>query len=722
MHRTLLGKVIARREGPRRSGGPAGRRRPPLGAEPLEDRVVPSTGLLDPSFGSGGIVLTPLGTSGALVHGVAVQPNGKIVVAGSAVAGGQDVFAVTRYNANGTLDSSFHHTGEALTPFGAAASAAYAVALQPDGKIVVVGMAGTHFALARYNADGSLDPAFGHGGQVVTAFTASTAFANAVALEADGKILVAGDADSSFAIARYNADGSIDTHFAFGGLELVHFNTGEADARGVALEPDGKAVVAGTVSNGYWNSFAVARLNADGTLDRSFGGWGGTTFSFAPNEAAAGLALPGGGKILVAGSNNGSFALARLNPDGTLDTSFNGTGEATTNFGGSYAQANSLALAVDGKILVAGTAYADDAQRFDFALARFNGNGTLDTGFNGTGTVTTDVGTDAEADALAVQGDGKVVLAGTASGDAALARYIPGPGAPAPTATRTALSSSADPAVFGEAVTFTAVVAPLAGGGTPAGTVTFLDGGTVLGTVPLVGGRAEWTTRTLAVGIHADVTASYSGGGGFAASTSAELGQVVDAAHTTTLVTAPNGPALFGQPLTLTARVGPVAPGAGVPTGVVVFLDGPRVLGSRRLVGGEATLTVQTPLSLGLHHIRAVYFGSADFTASMSPVLAEAVKAATTTVVAIAPGSTNGTAFMATVTAGDISVPRRTGTVTFKDGTTVLGTVPLGPTEQAVLTLASRLAAGRHTITASYSGDGDFLASISLPLVVVVGP
>jgi uncharacterized delta-60 repeat protein len=624
MHRTLLTKVIARREGPRRSGGPASRRRPPLRVEALEDRVVPTTGPLDPSFGSGGIVRTPLGTGSAVARGVAVQPDGKIVVAGTAVAGGQDVFAVTRYNANGTLDSSFNHTGEALTPFGTAASAANALALQPDGKIVAVGMAGTQFALARYNADGSLDPTFGHGGEVVTAFTASTASANAVALQSDGKIVVAGDADTSFAIARYNANGTLDSSFVYGGQELVHFNAGEADARSVAVGPDGKIVVAGTVSG--WpsanaNSFAVARLNANGTLDTTFGGWGGTTFSFGPNEEAADVALQTGGKILVAGTNNGAFTLARLNADGTLDRSFNGSGVNATNFGSSFAEASSLALDANGKILVAGTVYATDTQRFDFGLARFNGNGTLDTSFNGTGTVTTDVGADAEADALAVQGDGKVVLAGAAGSAVALARYVPNAG------TTVALSSSAAPALYGQAVTFTAVVTPQAGGGTPAGTVTFLDGSTVLAVVPLVGGRAQWTTSTLAVGIHAAVTASYSGSVGFPASTSAALKQVVVAAPTTTVVTAPNGPAQYGKPLTLVARVRPVAPGAGVPTGVVLFLDGARVLGSKQLVGGQASLTVRRLLRLGVHKIRVVYFGSTNFTASNSPVLLETVKA-----------------------------------------------------------------------------------------------
>jgi uncharacterized delta-60 repeat protein len=392
----------------------------------------------------------------------------------------------------------------------------------------------------------------------------------------------------------------------------------------------------------------------------------------------------------------------------------------TTNFGSRFAEASSLALDANGKILVAGTAYVDNTQRFDFALARFNTNGTLDTSFNGTGTVTTDLGADAEADALAVQGDGKVVLAGGAGSNVALARYIPGPG------TSVTLSSSADPALYGQAVTFTAVVAPQAASGTAAGTVTFLDGSTVLGVVPLVGGRAQWTTSTLAVGIHADVTASYSSGDS-PASTSAALDQVVVAAPTTTLVTAPNGPARFGQPLTLIVHVGPVAPGAGVPSGVVTFLDGARVLGSKRLVGGQAALTVRRPLRLGLHHMWAVYSGSTDFTASNSPVLAEAVvaqvlKTATTTAVAFAPASTQGTAFVATVTAGNTSLPRPTGKVTFNDGTTVLGTVSLGPTGKVVLTLPSRLAVGRHSVTAKYSGDGNFLASVSLPLVFVVGP
>jgi uncharacterized delta-60 repeat protein len=669
-------------------------------------------------------VVTPVGSAASGVRSVAVQANGKIVVAGFAYDGTKNDFAVARYNANGTLDATFNHTGEVLTPFGSTPSAANGMALQADGKIVVVGEAGNDFAVARYNANGTLDATFNHTGEVLTAFAGSTAFANGVALQADGKIVVVGQAGTGFGIARYNANGTLDSSFDRTGLDPITFGSDPSDANAVVVQPDGKLVVAGTVSQGSENYFAAIRLKTNGALDGSFNhGVGGVAVPMGGDASATGVQLQADGKIDLAGTSNGQFAVLRLNGDGSLDTGFNHTGEATASFGGSFATASGVALAAHGKILVAGTADDDNTQTLDFALAQFNADGSLDTGFNGTGKVITALGSDAEAAGLAVQGDGKVVLAGSSDGAFALARYVPGPGTPAPTATITVLSSSVDASVFGQSVTFTAdiIAAPGGAGGKLDGTVTFRDGASVLGTASVVDGKATWTTASLAVGGH-DITASYSGNGGYAPSSSAPFSQVVVAAHTASAVTSSADPLVFGHAVTFTAHVYPVAPGAGMPTGVVTFFDGATVLGSRRLSHGSATLTVWRPLGAGPHPIRVIYYGCTDFSGSTSPVMMQSVKAVSNTSLTLGPGPGTSMLLTAVVTSASSGTPRPTGTVTFKDGKVVLGTVHLSASGEAVFQLKSPLAVGAHSFTAAYSGDGDFFASISLPVGIVVDP
>src|SRR5262245_24661714 len=223
--------------------------------ELLENRLVPSAGALDPTFGTGGKVTTDLqGSSQDDGQAVAVQADGKIVVAGSFQ--GID-FAVVRYNADGTLDATFGTGGKVITNFGPGftTDAAQDLAIQSDGKIVVVGSStnsvGTDFAVARYNADGTLDASFGTGGLVTTNFGGTSLdAAQGVAIQADGKIVVTGSSNSAspqddFAVVRYNADGSLDTGFGTGGKVTTDFAGSIDDAFAVALQADGKIVAAG---------------------------------------------------------------------------------------------------------------------------------------------------------------------------------------------------------------------------------------------------------------------------------------------------------------------------------------------------------------------------------------------------------------------------------------------------------------------------------------------
>ncbi|WP_316785175.1 Ig-like domain repeat protein [Streptomyces sasae] len=280
--------------------------------------------------------------------------------------------------------------------------------------------------------------------------------------------------------------------------------------------------------------------------------------------------------------------------------------------------------------------------------------------------------------------------------------------------TTTALTSSPDPSVLGQPKVLTAAVSVVApGGGTPTGTVTFFDGATPIGTALLSGGIATITVSNLSVGSH-PLTATYSGSGDYNTSTSPVDTQTVAKANTATALTSAPDPTVFGQPKVLTATVTAVAPGSGTPTGTVSFFDGATPLGSAPLVGGVATLTTSS-LSVGAHPLTAVYAGTTDFNGSISPVDTQTVaKANTATALTSAPDPTvfgQAKVLTATVTAVAPGSGTPTGTVSFFDGATPLGSAPL---VGGVATLTtSSLAVGSHPLTATYSGSGDYNTSTS---------
>jgi uncharacterized delta-60 repeat protein len=419
-----------------------------LASSTLVTRVEATAGDLDPTFGTAGKVTTDFFDGDDDVFAVAIQPGGKIVVAGLAQISSEDSdFALARYNRDGSLDTSFGDDGKVTTDFFGFAEAAIAVALQPDGKIVAVGGTGFgfafDFALARYNRDGSLDTSFGDGGKVTTDFFGGADQARAVAIQPGGKIVVAGlvrlsSEDFDFALARYNRDGSLDTSFGDGGKVTTDFFGFSDTASAVAIQPGGKIVVAGSAqvsSEDY--DFALARYNRDGSLDTRFGDGGKvTTDFFAAVDNVTAVALQPGGRIVAAGgafniSTGNDFALARYNRDGSLDTSFGDGGKVTTDFFGfgGVDSATAVALHTGGRIVAAGAA-GGSSGILDFALARYNRDGSLDTSFGDSGKVTTDFfGGFDEATAVALQPGGRIVAAGFAvdgstDSDFALARYV----------------------------------------------------------------------------------------------------------------------------------------------------------------------------------------------------------------------------------------------------------------------------------------------------------
>src|SRR5213594_4481140 len=289
-------------------------------------------------------------------------------------------------------------------------------------------------------------------------------------------------------------------------------------------------------------------------------------------------------------------------------------------------------------------------------------------------------------------------------------------------ATSTVLNSTPNPSVFGQAVTLTATVAPvLADTIAPTGTVVFKDGATTLGVVTLVNGSASLVTSALATGAHS-LTASYSGDLEFSASTSAVRIQTVNPGQTTTTLTSTPNPSLAGQAVTLSTTVTAVAPAVGVPTGTVTFRDGANALATVALVNGSASLVTST-LTTGNHSLTAVYSGSANFLASTSLAVTQVVNSQTTTSLTAAPNpSVIGQAVTLTAVVSPVApgtgVP--TGTVTFRDGATVLGTVTLVNGSASLVT--SALAVGSHSLTAAYSGGGNFLASTSAIVIHTVNP
>lgn len=305
------------------------------------------------------------------------------------------------------LDYTFSGNGKVQTNFGTNGSdLAFAMAVQANGKIVAVGNTSGNngdFGLCRYNTDGTLDTTFGNGtGKVTTDFFNNSDYANAIAIQSDGKIVVVGtvgaviggtDLVPSFGIARYNTDGSLDTTFSGNGKVYYNFSGGDDEANAVDIQSNGKIVVAGRLS-GSSTRWGVARLNPDGSLDTNYGTAGHTTIVFAGSSAAWDVAIQPNGKILIGGTATPAdgisrFALIRQNSDGTLDTTFNGDGSVLTSFGEAN-QGRRFKLMSDGRIVLTG--YIGVNNITHCGVVRYNSDGTLDTSFGGNGKVVGPVG------------------------------------------------------------------------------------------------------------------------------------------------------------------------------------------------------------------------------------------------------------------------------------------------------------------------------------------
>ena len=338
------------------------------------------------SYENGSKAITPIGNSNDVANAAAIDPSGRVIAAGFSDNGSNKDFALVRYFGSSLgIDTLFGQNGKVTTDFGGN-DEAKAVAVQADYKIVVVGQTsingGAALVLARYNYNGSLDPSFGTGGRVILQ---SIQNPRAMAIQPDGKIIAAGNAPhtvapfgDNFALARFHQDGSLDTSFDGDGIAVTRFDFA-SQINSVALQPYGKIVAAGFTRNNTdtVSEFALARFNSDGSLDTSFDVDGKVTTSFDARSWATSVSVQRNGKIVAVGVslNNSTardFALARYNPNGSLDVMFDTDGKQTTDFFGNDDVAFAAAIQRDGMIIAAGSAWRNG--KTDFAAARYIGD------------------------------------------------------------------------------------------------------------------------------------------------------------------------------------------------------------------------------------------------------------------------------------------------------------------------------------------------------------
>jgi uncharacterized delta-60 repeat protein len=394
-----------------------------------------SAGALDPSFGSGGIVISSLSAQEDRAFAAVLQPDDKVLVGGGLQSSpGSFDFVVARYDATGALDPTFGTGGRVVTPAGGGAEV-ITLLLQPDQKIVAMGYhfpsGGPYYVvLVRYLPDGTLDPSFGGGAPVITAPDAAFGSSEA-ALQPDGKIVVVGQTSSGggdFVVRRFLSDGSPDLLFGVGGTVVTTISPFPDRLESVAVQPDGKIVVAGT---SFATGFAMVRYDASGALDPTFG-VGGIVAGTRPNYPRA-MRILADGRIVIGGDtfvgSHLDLAVVRYLPNGTLDPTFGIGGERVTAVGALDDQGTALLIQPNGRIVIAGST-ATSSFTASLALVRYDDAGSPDGAFGAGGIVTTPLGgfTRATGSAAVLRPDSRILVAGYRNqggpGDFAMAQYF----------------------------------------------------------------------------------------------------------------------------------------------------------------------------------------------------------------------------------------------------------------------------------------------------------
>ncbi len=404
-------------------------------------------GSLDTTFHSNGKTVTDFTnlcqncTTAAVDQGfgIAIDSQNRIVLAGTSTFDASLAeFSLARYATTGALDSAFNGIGQRLTTF-SGDDYATAATLDDQGRIVAVGVVRQpglfRFGLARFTSGGALDANFGSQGHVTTSFNDlgyPSANANAVAIDSNHHIVVAGFVATGFfgngvndvGIARYNDDGTLDTTFGTGGRVVTDIGSTSDGANAVAIDGTGRIVIAGFTNNNPNGAFSVvlARYDAFGNLDTTFGTGGVVQTSLGgPENLAEALVIDGNGRIVIAGFAdpgnvvNFQFALARYNTVGALDSSFGTNGIVLTDMTANPDMG--FAIAIDSRDRIVAAGNSGNNQASSFALARYKDDGTLDTHFGNSGKVFTDfsgAGTSVDvARGVAIDGLGRIVAGGT---------------------------------------------------------------------------------------------------------------------------------------------------------------------------------------------------------------------------------------------------------------------------------------------------------------------
>lgn len=393
---------------------------------------------LDTSFGVDGKVSTSFGIYKSTMNSLAIQSDGKIVACGSNYNGAINQIALARYTLEGVLDASFGNNGIVLTSIGTNfQDQKNSVILLNNGKILVSSgngnaFTGYDFAIVRYNADGTLDSSFGTNGIILTDVNLYRNLPVSIQLLEDNKFIIGGFINnlgtgnlSNFLIVKYNENGTLDTTFGSNGVVNYNFGTIENnliitvdDLSVLKIQADGKIIVSGSIAQSDYSQydFGLMRLNVDGSIDADFGQNGFVLTDFGSDELVESMHILDNDKIIVCGTyylnsfSNQKIAIAQYNSDGSLDSDYGDGGKTLSDLNeNQYGFVYSSEIQLDGKLLVTGLQNNNNA---DFFVSRFNTNGTLDTSFGVNGVQVIDSGVNEGAFTSITQPDGKIIIGG----------------------------------------------------------------------------------------------------------------------------------------------------------------------------------------------------------------------------------------------------------------------------------------------------------------------
>ena len=384
---------------------------------------------LDNSFGTNGKVHTSFGNFSTYFNALAMQNDGKIYAVGAKEGSFSETngIFISRYNTDGLLDISYNSTGvngasgTKEIGYGSSFEFCHTAVLQPDNKLIVAGSSNGSFSISRLLENGDYDTDFSGDGKMIYSFgTGNGSKINKILLQSDGKILAIGQAysgtDYDFGAARFNTDGSLDTTFGVSGKVRVAIGPANDFGQDAVLQPDGKIVITGYSKNALgYDTFSAIRLNNDGSLDINFATNGKIYFNI-PSKldcVAEAVTLQLDGRILIAGHADGDFAVLRYNTNGTLDNSFGNSGYTTTDFGNSQDKVYAISIQANGKIIIAGNSYDPLISTFlDFGIASYNADGSLDNTFDTDGKMTISMGYSSGIKDMIIQNDGKLIFGG----------------------------------------------------------------------------------------------------------------------------------------------------------------------------------------------------------------------------------------------------------------------------------------------------------------------